>query len=74
MEEEEVYLTTKEATALLGVSRQFLLKLRKEGKLDTYHKGEGTKNIRYSASNIEAFLLGHNKITKQPTPITGDVQ
>jgi len=72
--EEEVFLTAIEVMNLLDISRQTLLRLRKEGKLDTYHKGglAGAGHLRFSASNVETFLTQSNQMVKQPT--IGDVQ
>jgi len=76
--EDEVFLTSIEVMDLLDISRQTLLRLRKEGKLDTYRKGGlvGTGRLRFSASNVEAFLTKSNTLIKEPTPTptTGDIQ
>jgi predicted DNA-binding transcriptional regulator AlpA len=72
--DEEVYLTQPEVMKLLDVSRQTLLRLRNEGKLDTYYKGgvKGAGRLRFSASNVEAFLTQNTKMIKQPIVTTGE--
>ena len=74
--DEEVFLTSLEVMKLLKISRQTLLRLRNEGKLDTYHKGglKGAGHLRFSATNVEAFLTKSNTMIKQPVVTTGDTQ
>lgn len=66
----EQFLTEAEVSKILGLSRQTLLKLRKEGALDTYR--QGGKSLLYSADNVRAYLSVKNAITKQPINQSGE--
>lgn len=66
----QVFLTETEVCKILGLSRQTLLKLRKEGALDTYR--QGGKSLLYSADNVRAYLSVKNAITKQPINQSGE--
>jgi len=62
---DQVYLTGKEVSKILGLSTKTLYLLRKSGALETYRKGG--RDILYSESNVREFLTKRNTITKQPT-------
>jgi|APGre2960657373_1045057.scaffolds.fasta_scaffold02191_5 excisionase family DNA binding protein len=64
-ETDQVYLTGKEVSKILGVSRDTLYRLRKSGALDTYRKGG--RNVLYNAADVKELLTKRNTITKQPT-------
>ena len=64
-ESDQVYLTGKEVSKILGLSRSSLHRLRQSGALDTYRKGG--KNVLYNAADVKELLTKRNTITKQPT-------
>lgn len=49
--------TTKEAARRLGVSHQTLEKWRSQKRGPHYHK-IGSKAVRYSQSDLDAFMMG----------------
>jgi excisionase family DNA binding protein len=60
---EVVYLTGEEVSKILGLSRQMLLRLRKQGAIEGYKQGS---KLLYSSENIKAFLNSRTTITKLP--------
>lgn len=50
----ERFLSIKEVSAILGVTRQQIWKLTKKGKFRAY--GRGTRMVRYKLSEIEAAM------------------
>jgi excisionase family DNA binding protein len=64
-ESDQVYLTGKEVSKILGLSRSSLHRLRQSGALETYFMGG--KNVLFREDNVRDLLTKRTTITKQPT-------
>ena len=64
-ETDQVYLTGKEVSKILGLSRSSLHRLRQSGALETYFMGG--KNVLFREDNVRDLLTKRTTITKQPT-------
>ena len=64
-ETDQVYLTGKEVSKILGLSRSSIQRLRKSGALETYFMGG--KSVLFREDNVRDLLTKRTTITKQPT-------
>jgi excisionase family DNA binding protein len=64
-ETDQVYLTGKEVSKILGLSRSSLHRLRQSGALETYFMGG--KSVLFREDNVRDLLTKRTTITKQPT-------
>jgi excisionase family DNA binding protein len=64
-ESDQVYLTGKEVSKILGLSRSSLHRLRQSGALETYFMGG--KSVLFREDNVRDLLTKRTTITKQPT-------
>lgn len=64
-ETDQVYLTGKEVSKILGLSRATLHRLRRSGALETYFMGG--RSVLFREDNVRDLLTKRTTITKQPT-------
>ena len=61
VDDEEVYLTTKEVMGILDCSRQYVSKLRTSGALSSFRRG---REFLLSAKEVEEILTKKSIINK----------